>query len=141
MSHTQLLVFVYVNTPIAEQGLEKNHKSAAAHAEINGCFLVKTSLGISEHSETLFAFLETACSRTQQVWLSTCPHTHLSLDDIERSLLILLKPILPNPKAPNTVLSAFRMINGKLEKNMGEAHWSPVKRVDILCSTEAKTDF
>lgn len=66
--------------------------------------LVKTSLRIPEHTEMLFAVLETACSRTQQAWLSTCPHPHLSLDDIGERLLILLEPILPSPKAPNTVL-------------------------------------
>lgn len=89
--------------------------------------LVKTSLRISEHSKMLFAFPQTACSRTQQALLSTCPHTHLSLDDIGGRLLILSEPILPSPKASNTVLRAFCMINGKLEKNMGEAHQSPIK--------------
>lgn len=81
--------------------------------------LVKISLRIPEHSEMLFAFPETACSRTQQVLLVTCPHIHLSLDDIGGRLLILLEPILPRPKASNTVLRAFRMINGKLEKTRG----------------------
>ena len=81
--------------------------------------LVKTSLRIPERSEMLFAFLETACSRTQQALLSTCPHTHLSLDDIRGRLLILSEPILPSPKVFNTVLRAFRMINGKFERTWG----------------------
>lgn len=81
--------------------------------------LVKTSLRIPEHNKMPLASPATARSRTQQALLSTCPHTHLSLADIGRRLLILLKPILPSQKASNAVLRAFCVINGKPEKTRG----------------------
>lgn len=109
-------MFVYVNASIAEHGDREKPRVVCLLILKSMDVLVKTSLRIPEHSEIVLAFQETACFRTQQALLSTCPRTRLSLDDIGGRLLILLDPILPSQKASNTVLRAFCMIDGKLEK-------------------------